>query len=121
MIAQPGRIVAWLVVWLGLGGNRGVNIDVATDAANVAFPRGVVEKKMLLESADMVAPDRVYDIYQEIIGDPIAMVTMEKVCANPWTYPNLLRDPRFIAEVRRDGRFIEFLKQFGLIPSAPEA
>ena len=76
---------------------------------------------MLLESADMVAPDRVYDIYREIIGDPIAMITMEKVCANPWTYPNLIQDPRFIREVREEGRFVDFLKQLGLIPSKPEA
>jgi tetratricopeptide (TPR) repeat protein len=87
---------------------------------NDTFPRGAVEKSVLLESADMVAPDRVYDIYREISDDPIAKVTMEKVCANPWTYPNLLNDPRFIEEVRRDGRFVEFLQHFGLISAEPE-
>jgi len=33
-------------------------------------------------------------------------------------YPKLLRDRRFIEEVRRDGRFVDFLKHFGLIPAA---
>ena len=86
--------------------------------ANDRFPQGTVEKAVLLESADMVAPDRVYDIYQQVVDDPLANVSLAKVCANPWTYPNLLKDPRFIAEVRRDGRFVEFLQHFGLLDRA---
>jgi len=85
---------------------------------NDTFPRGAVEKAVLLETADMVAPDRVYSLYREILEDPIALVSMETVCANPWLYPHLLRDPRFIEEVRRDGRFVDFLAHFGLIPAA---
>jgi TolB-like protein/predicted Ser/Thr protein kinase len=84
--------------------------------ANDSFPQGTVEKSVLLETADMVAPERVYDIYRQVVDDALAQVSMEKICANPWTYPNLLRDPRFIAEVRADGRFVEFLEHHGLIP-----
>jgi hypothetical protein len=43
---------------------------------------------------------------------------METVCANPWTYPNLLRTPGFVADVRKDGRFVAFLEHHGLIPKA---
>jgi hypothetical protein len=58
----------------------------------------------------------VYAVYREIIDDPISLVSMETVCANPWTYPNLLEDPQFVADVRKDGRFVEFLEYYGLIP-----
>jgi TolB-like protein len=88
---------------------------------NETFPRGVVEKSVLLETADMVAPDRVYAVYREIVDDPISMISLEKVCANPWTYPNLLKDPQFVEEVRNDGRFVGFLEHYGLIPAAPKA
>jgi TolB-like protein/Tfp pilus assembly protein PilF/predicted Ser/Thr protein kinase len=83
---------------------------------NDTFPRGAVEKSVLLETADMVAPDRVYDLYREIADDSISLISLEVVCANPWTFPNLLKDPRFVAEVREDGRFVEFLEHFELIP-----
>lgn len=73
---------------------------LVTILRNDTFPRGAVEKSVLLETADMVVPDRVYAVYREIIADPISMVSMETVCANPWTYPNLLKDPRFVADVR---------------------
>jgi len=88
---------------------------------NDTFPRGAVEKSVLLETADMVAPDRVYSVYREIVDDPISMVSLETVCANPWTYPNLVADPQFIAEIRDDGRFVDFLEHYGLIPAAPKA
>ena len=84
---------------------------------NDAFPRGAVERSVLLETADLVAPDRVYDLYRDIVEDPVSLVSMETVCANPWIFPNLLRDPRFIQEVRQDGRFVEFLEHYGIIPS----
>ena len=71
---------------------------------------------MLLQTADLVAPDGVYSNYRQIVADPVWFVGMETVCASPWTYPNLLRDPRFIGEVRKDGRFVEFLKHYGLLP-----
>jgi len=82
---------------------------------NNKFPRGAVEKSVLLQTADMVAPDKVYDIYKEVSGDPVSFISMEVVCANPWTYPNLLKDSRFIKEVRKDGRFLKFLEHYGLL------
>jgi len=83
---------------------------------NDAFPQGPVERSVLLQTADLVAPDRVYTIYRQIVEKPVAFVSLETICADPWTYPNLIRDPRFIAEVRKDGRFVEFLEHFGIIP-----
>jgi hypothetical protein len=65
----------------------------------------------------MVAPDRVYGIYRQVTEEPISVVGMETICANPWTYPNLLKDPRFVAEVRKDGRFVEFLEHYGILPA----
>jgi len=82
---------------------------------NDAFPRGAVERAVLLETADMVAPDRVYWLYRQIVAKPVSLIGMEAICANPWTYPNLLRDPNFVAEVRKDGRFVEFLEHYGLL------
>jgi len=86
--------------------------------ANDRYPSGVVEKRVLLESADMVAPDLVYGIYRQITSRPLSAVSLAMVCGNPWTYPNLLADPRFVAEVREDGRFVDFLEHFELIPAA---
>jgi serine/threonine protein kinase/tetratricopeptide (TPR) repeat protein len=85
---------------------------------NDAYPRGAVERAVLLQTADMVAPDRVYSLYREIVEKPNSLVSMETICADPWTYPNLLRDPRFVAEVREDGRFVAFLEHYGLLPGA---
>ena len=82
---------------------------------NDRFPRGAVEKSVLLQSADMVAPDRVYAIYKEIADDPIAFISLEVICANPWTYPNLLKNPNFISDARKDGRFVKFLEHYGLL------
>ncbi len=82
---------------------------------NNKFPRGAVEKSVLLQTADMVAPDKVYEIYKEVSADPVSFISMEVVCANPWTYPNLLKNPEFIKEVRKDGRFVKFLQHFGLL------
>ena len=97
---------------------RAFDVAVAQILQNDTFPRGAVEKSVLLETADMVAPDRVYGLFQEIREDPISLVSLETVCANPWTFPNLLRDPEFLREVRADGRFVEFLEHFDLIPRA---
>lgn len=74
------------------------------------YPRGPVERSVLLETADMVVPEDVYNIYKQIISKPSSLVGLETVCANPWMYPNLLKDENFIAEVKQDGRFVEFLK-----------
>jgi hypothetical protein len=84
---------------------------------NDSFPRGSVERLVLLQTADMVAPDRVYSIYREIVDSPSSLVSLPAVCANPWIYPNLLRDPGFVAEVREDGRFVEFLEHYGILPA----
>ena len=70
---------------------------------------------MVLETADMVAPDRVYELYREICDDPMRFVSMESICANPWVFPNLLKDPEFQKEIRKDGRFVEFLEFFEFI------
>lgn len=83
---------------------------------NTNFPRGPVERMVLLQTADMVAPDQVYVIYKQIISKPVTFTTMESVCANPWTYPNLLKDPNFIKDVKEDGRFVKFLEHYKLIP-----
>jgi len=58
----------------------------------------------------MVAPEDVYNIYKQIISKQSSLVGIETVCANPWLYPNLLKDKDFIAEVKQDGRFVDFLK-----------
>ena len=97
---------------------RAFDNAVAQILQNDTFPRGAVEKSVLLETADMVAPDRVYALFREIRDDPISLVSMETVCANPWTYPNLLPDPGFIREVRKDGRFVD--EHYSLIPATTE-
>jgi serine/threonine protein kinase/tetratricopeptide (TPR) repeat protein len=78
-----------------------------------SFPRSLTEREVLLETADLVAPDRVYDLFRDFADDPLSLVSMESVCADPWTFPNLLADPRFRAEVKKDGRFVEFLEHYG--------
>ncbi|HMB68972.1 MAG TPA: protein kinase, partial [bacterium] len=85
---------------------------------NDAFPRGAIERRVLLQTADLVAPDRVYSLYRDIIARPNSMIRLEEVCANPWTYPNLLKDPGFLKEVRADGRFVEFLEHYEVIRKA---
>jgi TolB-like protein len=82
---------------------------------NDLVPRGPVERAVLLETADLVVPDRVYSIYRQIQEHPLPGITLEGVCANPWLFPNLLRDPRFVTEVREDGRFVGFLEHFGVL------
>lgn len=89
---------------------------------NNKFPRGAVERRVLLQTADLVAPDRVYDIYQEVVNAPVSIIGLEAICADPFTYPNLLKHPAFLEEVKKDGRFIEFLEHYqlhkrGIIPA----
>ncbi|GAB5560695.1 MAG: hypothetical protein SynsKO_23420 [Synoicihabitans sp.] len=79
------------------------------------YYRKFVEKGVLLEAAEMVAPDLSYQIYRDIQDDPMRQVTFESVCANPWTYPNLIQDSQFQKEIRADGRFVEFLEAFNFI------
>jgi hypothetical protein len=101
-----------------IAARRDFEASVPRILANRAFPRGAVERAVLLETADLVAPDRVYEIYRKVVEDPVSIVGMETVCANPWTYPHLLEDPEFVREVRRDGRFVAFLDHHRLIPRA---
>lgn len=77
-----------------------------------------VEKGVLLETADLVAPDLAYSIFKDIANDPIQKASLEVICANPWTYPHLLEDPDFQKEVLADGRFVDFLKHYGFLASA---
>lgn len=77
--------------------------------------RVFVGKAVLLEAADMIAPDLSYKIYRDIQNDPMRQVSFETVCANPWTYPNLIKDSQFLKEIRADGRFVEFLETFNFI------
>lgn len=89
---------------------------------NNKFPRGAVERRVLLQTADLVAPERVYDIYKEVVNSPVSIIGLEAICADPFTYPNLLKHPAFLEEVKKDGRFIEFLEHYqlhkrGIIPA----
>lgn len=74
------------------------------------FPRAAVEREVLLQTADMVAPDEVYTIYKQVIEIPFSMVGLETICANPWTYPNLIKNKNFQKEIVSDGRFVDFLR-----------
>lgn len=77
-----------------------------------------VEKAVLLEAADLILPEEVYAFYQDIADDPVRLVSLELVCAHPWTYPNLLASPQFQRDVREDGRFVAFLGKFGFLKPA---
>lgn len=76
-----------------------------------------VEKGVLLEAADLIAPELAYSIYKDIANDPIRKASLEIICANPWTYPHLLEDPEFRKDVLADGRFVEFLRHYGFLAS----
>jgi len=94
--------------------------SVPSILANDVFPRGAIERSVLLETADLVAPDRVYPLYKEISGGPASLVRMETICANPWTFPHLIRDPRFVSEVLADGRFTDFLRHYEILGAQAE-
>jgi len=74
--------------------------------------RKMWEKMMLLEAADIVAPDRVFAIYQELANEPTGIVSLELICTNPWSFSSLVNDPQFQSEVRKDGRFVNFLEHY---------
>ena len=82
---------------------------------NRSFPLGAVERSVLLQAVDLIAPDRVYYYYEQVVKKTISMTSFESICADPWSYPNLFRDDRFIAEIRQDGRFVEFLESNGFL------
>ncbi|MCE7997132.1 MAG: hypothetical protein HEP71_34550 [Roseivirga sp.] len=82
---------------------------------NKSFPTGAVERAVLVQAADLVYPEKAYSYYKQITDNFISFLSFEAICADPWTYPNLIRDPRFIEEVKTDGRFVEFLTKFGFL------
>lgn len=84
---------------------------------NDNFPTGAVERSVILEAVDMIMPEKVYYYYDLIVKNTISLTSFESICADPWTYPNLIKDPQFIAEVKTDGRFVEFLESYGFLTS----
>ncbi|WP_228852096.1 hypothetical protein [Aegicerativicinus sediminis] len=82
---------------------------------NKNFPTGAVERSVLLQAMDLIEPERVYYFYEQIVKNTLSMTSFESICADPWTYPNLLKDPRFISEVKADGRFVDFLKTYNFL------
>lgn len=90
--------------------------DVAMTALqNKSFPTGAVERSVLLQAIDLIEPEKVFYYYEQIVKNTVSMTSFESICADPWNYPNLIKDPRFIAEVKQDGRFVEFLKVHGFL------
>lgn len=79
------------------------------------FPRGPVEREVLLQTADLIAPNEVYSLYKQISAMSYTMVGIETICSNPWTYPNLIKNPEFKKEIIADGRFVEFLKSNNIL------
>ncbi|HAP61275.1 MAG TPA: hypothetical protein DCR93_17845 [Cytophagales bacterium] len=82
------------------------------------FPIGAVERAVLLQAVDLILPDQAYYYYDLVVKNAMSFCSFESICADPWTYPNLMKDPRFLDEVRADGRFVEFLTQFGFLEAA---
>lgn len=82
---------------------------------NESVPTGAVEKTVVLEAADLIAPEKVYYYYELLTKGTNSFASFESICANPWTFPNLLKDPEFIDEVSADGRFVDFLSHFGFL------
>ncbi len=85
---------------------------------NESFPIGAVEKTVVLQTADLVAPEKVYYYYELVTKKSKSLTSFASICADPWTYPNLLKDPEFIEEVKADGRFVEFLRHFGFLKNS---
>ena len=84
--------------------------------ANDRYPRGAVEKAVLLEATDLIDPQNVYEIYKRISSESVTFyVSFENICANPWTYPNLIKTPEFVREIKEDGRFVAFLTKYGFL------
>jgi TolB-like protein len=82
---------------------------------NESFPLGAVERSVLLQAVDLILPEKVYYYYEQVVKQTISMTSFESICADPWNYPNLIKDPRFIAEIRQDGRFVDFLQANGFL------
>lgn len=90
--------------------------DIALDVIkNPHFPTGAVERSVLVQAADLIAPDKVYSYYIKAIKNAQSITSFESICADPWTYPNLIQDPQFVAEIKEDGRFVAFLEEFGFL------
>ncbi|GEM_PF-2040278 len=82
---------------------------------NKSFPTGAVERAILVQAADMISADKAYSYYKQVTDNTISFVSFESICADPWTFPNLIKDPRFQEEIKADGRFVDFLDSFGLL------
>ena len=82
---------------------------------NKSIPIGAVEKAVVLEAADLIAPERIFYYYELLAKNAHSITSFESICANPWTFPNLIKDPKFIEEVKTDGRFVDFLTHFELL------
>lgn len=74
-----------------------------------------IEKGVLREAADLIDPDLAYTIFRDISNDPIQRASLEVICANPWSYPHLVRHPEFQKTVIADGRFVAFLERYGFL------
>lgn len=84
---------------------------------NKSFPTGAVERAVLIQAADLIYPEKVYYYYKQVTDNTISFTSFEAICADPWTYPNLIRDPKFVEEIEADGRFVSFLQKFGFLKS----
>ncbi len=103
-----------------LSGNKALATEKIEELAipiiqNKSFPTGAVERSVLLQAIDLISPEKVFYYYEQIAKNTISMTSFESICADPWTYPNLIKDPRFIAEVKTDGRFSKFLESYGFL------
>ncbi len=93
--------------------------DIAIDVMkNNHFPIGAVERSVLVQAADLIIPEKVYSYYEKAIKNAQSITSFESICSDPWTYPNLIRDPKFVQEIRKDGRFVEFLQEYGFLEPA---
>lgn len=82
---------------------------------NDLFPLGSVERSVLVQAADLIYPEQVYHYYDIAVKNAASISSFESICADPWTYPNLIKDPRFVKEIRDDGRFVKFLELHGFL------
>ena len=91
---------------------------VLASIENKSIPIGAVEKTVTLQAADLIAPERIYYYYELLTKQAFSFTSFESICSDPWTYPNLIKDPQFVEEIKADGRFVEFLTHFGFLKSS---
>lgn len=98
-----------------IGAKEKLDKAVLEAIQNESIPIGAVEKTVVLEAADLIAPESIYYYYELLTKQHQSFASFETICANPWTFPNLIKDPQFVKEVKTDGRFVEFLSYFGFL------